>query len=100
VVVEIVERTPLLDAIDRHLGDRVVALPSSAGLHTSVYFAARGLDTDATVTRARAAGVAIEPLLPYYQLRPRAGLALGYGMVTAANIEPGIRRLAASLRGG
>jgi GntR family transcriptional regulator / MocR family aminotransferase len=79
------------------LGDAVIALPSSAGLHASVYFRDRGVDTGALADRALAAGVALAPLSPYYRASPRAGLALGYGRIAANNIDRGVRTLAACL---
>jgi GntR family transcriptional regulator/MocR family aminotransferase len=91
-------RRLLLDAIACHLGDELVPLPSSAGLHTSATFADRRFDTDALICRALAARLLIEPLGSYYQKRPRPGLALGYGMIPADKVEPGIHCLAACIR--
>jgi GntR family transcriptional regulator/MocR family aminotransferase len=87
-------RARLLDALDRHLRDVLVLLPSAAGLHTSAYFTDRRADADAIARRAQQAGVTIEPLRGYYQGRPRAGLAIGYGLIPARRIDEGIRRLA------
>ncbi|HEU4727612.1 MAG TPA: PLP-dependent aminotransferase family protein [Kofleriaceae bacterium] len=90
-------RERLAAALARHLCDAVVPLPSSAGLHTSVYLRDRRVDTTALAARALAAGVAIAPLGPYYHAAPRAGLALGYGLIAAQDIDAGIRGLAACL---
>jgi len=86
-------RDILLAALERHLGDVAELLPSAAGLHTSLYFRDRATDTATVVARALAAGVAVQPLTPYYRGRPRPGLALGYGIIAAPRIDEGIRRL-------
>jgi GntR family transcriptional regulator/MocR family aminotransferase len=94
-------RQRLLAAVERELGAAVVALPSSAGLHTSVWFRDRALDVAQVAARALAVGVRVEPLRPYFcdgaRPRPRAGLALGYGLIAADRIDEGIRRLARCL---
>jgi len=90
-------REALLGALDRHLGDRVAAVPSAAGLHTTVHFRDRAVSAEDLAHRALEAGVAVQPLRPYYRRRHRAGLALGYGLITAARIDEGIRRLAGAL---
>lgn len=90
-------RQRLADAIARELGDAVVALPSAAGLHMSVWFRDRALAADKLAARALAAGVRVEPLRPYFAARPRPGLALGYGLIAAGRIDEGIRRLARCL---
>jgi GntR family transcriptional regulator/MocR family aminotransferase len=91
-------RGRLLDAIDRHLAGALDVLPSAAGLHLSGLFSDRAIDTDALAVRAQTAGLRIEPLRAYYRSRPRAGLALGFGLIAAESIEPGIKTLAACLR--
>jgi GntR family transcriptional regulator/MocR family aminotransferase len=88
-------RDRLLSALQTELGHAVVALPSSAGLHVSVRCIDPDVDEEAWVRGAREAGVAVQPLRPYYRLRPHAGLALGYGLIPAAKIAEGIARLAA-----
>ena len=76
---------------------RAAALPSSAGIHVAGYFGDRRVDTFALARSALAAGVAIQPLGPYYRAHPRSGLALGFGAIPAQKIDEGIRRLAACL---
>jgi len=92
-------RERLLDALQRHLGDEVEPVPSSAGLHVSGFLRDRRRDTELLERAARARGVAVQPLAPYYRAKERAGLALGYGVIPVSKIEEGIRRLAACLRG-
>jgi GntR family transcriptional regulator/MocR family aminotransferase len=91
-------RDVLAAALARHLGDALVPLPSSAGLHVCALLRDRRVDTEAVARAALAAGVAVEPLGPYYVARPRAGLALGYGLIAAGQIDEGIARLARCLR--
>ncbi|MCE9580049.1 MAG: PLP-dependent aminotransferase family protein [Deltaproteobacteria bacterium] len=88
-------RARLLAALARELPELAI-VPSVAGLHVSA-IADRHVDTAALVARARAAGVAVHALAPYYAGRPRAGLALGYGLIPAPKIDAGVRRLAACL---
>jgi GntR family transcriptional regulator/MocR family aminotransferase len=88
-------RDALVSAVERHLGLEV--LPSSAGLHVTVLL--RRMDAT-LLPRALEAGVRVEALAAYcaYQTaRPRAGLALGYGVIPAEKIDEGIRRLAGAL---
>jgi GntR family transcriptional regulator / MocR family aminotransferase len=92
-------RARLLEALDRHLAAELEVVPSSAGLHVSAFLRDRRRDTDALARDARAIGLAIEPLAPYYRGRQRAGLALGYGVIPLSKIEEGVRRLAACLHG-
>ncbi len=90
-------RERLAAAVARHLGDAFAPLPSSAGLHVAGYFGDRRLDTGALARSAAAAGVAIQPLGPYYRSAPRPGLALGFGTIPAQKIDEAIRRLASCL---
>ncbi|HEY5937994.1 MAG TPA: hypothetical protein VIU61_25265, partial [Kofleriaceae bacterium] len=91
-------RDRLVAALARELTDELVPIPASAGLHLSAWFRDRTVDVAAVVRTARATGVAVESLAPYYTRRPRAGLALGYGTIPRTTIDEGIRRLAASIR--
>ncbi|HYG66852.1 MAG TPA: PLP-dependent aminotransferase family protein [Anaeromyxobacteraceae bacterium] len=90
-------RDRLAAAVATTLGDRVVPITSVAGLHQSVLFRDPGVDEDAVVRRALALDVAVQPLAPFHAARPRPGLALGYGMIPAARIDEGVRRLAAAI---
>lgn len=90
-------RDALQAALARHLGARAEVLPSSAGLHLSLWLRGR-LDLDAALARALAVGVSVQPLAPYcLRRRGRAGLALGYGLIDERSIEEGVRRLAGAL---
>jgi GntR family transcriptional regulator/MocR family aminotransferase len=90
-------RTVLLDGLRTAFGDRLVPLPSSAGLHVSA-LAANDLDVDAFAADARDVGVGVQPLRPYYAGTPaRDGLVLGFGALDEAGIREGLRRLRALL---
>jgi GntR family transcriptional regulator / MocR family aminotransferase len=90
-------RQVLLASLERYFGDALLPLPDAAGLHVSAYCRDPEIDVEAWAARALARGVAVQPLRPYYQTRPRAGLALGYGLIASAKINEGISRLSASL---
>jgi GntR family transcriptional regulator/MocR family aminotransferase len=90
-------RDALAAALAAHLGGVMAAIPSAAGLHTCATFIDPSIDADALRSRALAAGVAVETLSAYSQRTPRAGLALGYGLIAPRDIDPGVRRLAACL---
>ncbi|GAT70508.1 hypothetical protein HS048_02245 [Planomonospora sp. ID91781] len=52
------------------------------------------------MSRAREAGIAVEPLSGYHAEPPgRPGLVIGYGAIPPERIEPGLRRLAECFRG-
>jgi GntR family transcriptional regulator/MocR family aminotransferase len=88
-------RDRLVAAIDRELGDRVERLPAAAGLHLALRFRDPSVDAEALAQRALERGVAAQPLGPYHLRRaPRAGFALGYGLIPTGRIDEGIRRLA------
>lgn len=84
-------------AVARELGAAVSVMPSSAGLHVTLLVHDRTIDTETLVERAFAAGVRVESLHLYCRRRPRAGLAFGYGLIPAARIAEGVRRLASCL---
>lgn len=92
-------RAQLLTSLDRHLGAAVRVLPSVAGLHHSLTFADRSLDDVALAARAARLGLSLQPLTPYAQHQRRApGLAIGYGAISAARIDEGIKQLACLVR--
>jgi GntR family transcriptional regulator/MocR family aminotransferase len=91
-------RDRLVAGLASELGDALVVLPASAGLHLSAWFTDRRLDDRALARAALGAGVAVQPLSVFYQRAPRAGLALGYGLIQRTKIDEGVRRLAACVR--
>ena len=89
-------RERLCDALERELGHAIEILPSAAGLHVTVLLRDRRLDADTIVARALAKGVGLASLRDYSALKPRAGLALGFGLIAAAKIDEGVARLTAA----
>ena len=91
-------RDALVAALAHHLPDATVG-GVAAGLHLLVMLPP-GLDERTVVARAAAAGVGVYPLDNYRtdHRRPMPpGLVLGYGMLSPARIEHGVRLLAEAL---
>jgi len=87
-------RRVLLDALHRHLGDRVEITGDGAGAHVVLWPRGR-VNEDAVVAAAAARGVGVYPLKRYRIRRAgRAGLMLGYQRMSASDIKEGVRRLA------
>ena len=90
-------RAAMLDAIERHLGDRVQVSGINAGLHLMLWLR----DLPATRSRelrmrAARAGVGVYSVDPFYLNPPsRVGLLLGYSSMPEKQIAEGIRRFAA-----
>lgn len=91
-------REALLEAVRRHLGDRVRVSGEDAGTHV-VLWLAEGEDEAAAIARAARYGVGVYPVAPYF-LGPsrRTGLLLGYTRLEPGWIDEGIRRLRLALR--
>ncbi|TQF13611.1 PLP-dependent aminotransferase family protein [Myxococcus llanfairpwllgwyngyllgogerychwyrndrobwllllantysiliogogogochensis] len=91
----------LTEGLTRHFGSGLRLLPSVAGLHLCATFARGGARLEKALTgQARAAGVGVEALSPYFAGAPtRHGWVLGYGALTADGIDEGLRRLRASVAG-
>ena len=85
-------------ALRRDLADRLVPVPSAAGLHVCARLRpGAATDVERVVERARAAGVAVDGLARYSGERPaQQGLVIGYGMIPAERVEEGLRRVAAA----
>jgi len=77
------------------LADHVEVIPSAAGLHvTAVARTASAEEIGAVLRRASDAGVELHELSRFAVDTPaRPGLVLGYGAISTANIEEGLRRL-------
>jgi len=87
-------RRVLLEALHRHLGDRVEITGDGAGAHVVLWPRAR-ISEDAVVAAAAARGVGVYPLERYRIRRAgRPGLMLGYQRMSVADIKEGVRRLA------
>ena len=90
-------RKVLLEAIRRHLGDRVEVTGEGGGAHIVVW-PRHQVAEQAVIQRAASRGVGIYGLSPYRLKRPsRAGFILGYARMREAEIREGIRRLGEAL---
>jgi GntR family transcriptional regulator/MocR family aminotransferase len=89
-------RRALLEAIQRHLGDRVDVTGDGAGAHV-VLWPREPQPEDTLVSRAASAGVRVYGISRYFLKEPtRVGLLLGYARLSEQAIRDGIRRLAES----
>ncbi len=92
-----VRRAAMLEAIERHLGDRAQVTGVNAGLHLVLWL--RDLPASTTrelLIRAARAGVGVYPVAPFYLDPPKqVGLLLGYASLPEKQIAEGVRRFAA-----
>ena len=90
-------RDTLLGALRRHLPE-LQPVGASAGLHV-VAWLPDGVDETALVKRASDLGVRVNGLSPYRTAHQvgRGGILFGYGVVTEAEIEEGVRLVAAAM---
>lgn len=87
-------RTALLEAIQRHLRDKLEVIGTEAGMHL-VALLPPGVDDVAISIKAARHGVSARPLSPCYARPPaRGGLILGYGGADIPEILEGVRKLA------
>lgn len=89
-------RAALLAALDEAFGEGAVVTGSNAGIHVVVWFPGLGADSVPGIAgRARAAGVGVYPVAPYYVTAPaEAGLLLGYASLDERDIRAGVAALA------
>ncbi len=93
----------LVDALTRHLGKAVRIQGAASGLHLVAWIPTLPSTAEPALVRAaRERGVRVYPLGPLFHphasaKRPRrpAGLVMGYALLDLAEIEEGVRRLAA-----
>ncbi|AVS75677.1 PLP-dependent aminotransferase family protein [Paracidovorax cattleyae] len=99
-------RTALLESIGQYFGDRAVVEGASGGLHVVVRLpgVSCSLEPD-LAARALRHGVRIYPLGPFHLPsqadvpdRP-AGFVMGYALLEPAQVQEGVRRLAAAFPG-
>jgi GntR family transcriptional regulator/MocR family aminotransferase len=90
-------RDALLDALGRHLPD-MRPIGASAGLHVLAMLP-RGIDEALVIESASASGVKVTGLRPTYLDPAHApgGLILGYGQVSASEIDEGVRLVATAV---
>ncbi|MDG4785256.1 PLP-dependent aminotransferase family protein [Micromonospora sp. WMMD1102] len=90
-------RRAVLAALRDRLAGRLDPVPSAAGLHLAARPAPGSrVDLAPVVARAGERGVAVASLAGYCAERPRPGLVIGYGGIALADVDEGIRRLAAA----
>jgi GntR family transcriptional regulator/MocR family aminotransferase len=87
----------LLTVLHGDFAEWVEVVPSVAGLHLCVWLRSGSTDhASAVVQQARESGVALQSIAGFYREgRPRAGLLLGYGLITSDRIDEGLSRLRA-----
>jgi GntR family transcriptional regulator / MocR family aminotransferase len=90
------KRRALIGALRQHFGDRVQIAGENTGVHLVVWLNdVRPRDLAAVIARARAAGVGLYSIAPFYTSPPpRAGLLFGYASLSEAEIRAGVRRVA------
>lgn len=92
-----VARSALLDAIQKHLGDRVEVTGEGGGAHIVLWLDA-SLSEERVIAAARAEGVGVYGIAPYFLTPPpRPGIVVGYSRMRERDIREGIRRLSALL---
>ena len=90
-------RRTLLEAIHKHLGDRVEVTGDGAGAHIVLWPRGRHSE-DALVRKAAAHSVGIYGVAKYFLHRPSPpGMVLGYARLKEHEIREGIRRLGEAL---
>lgn len=87
-------RDALLEALLKHLGDRVDVTGDGAGAHIVLWPEKRTAE-EAAISAAASRGVGIYGVGRYFLKRPtRAGIMLGYSRMREPDIREGIKRLA------
>jgi GntR family transcriptional regulator/MocR family aminotransferase len=90
-------REALLDAIEKHLGERVEITGEGAGAHI-VLWPKEPIEEGEAIARAASVGVGIYGISHCYLRRPpRTGLSLGYATLNSEQIRTGIRLLSGVL---
>jgi GntR family transcriptional regulator/MocR family aminotransferase len=98
-------QTALLQALERHLHGRIAVQGAASGLHVVAWLPGVPREREAAlVEAARRERVLVYPLSPLYlpqsaaeaAERP-AGLVMGYALLEPAQIDLGVRRLAAAI---
>jgi len=91
--VNAVRRRALLEAIHKHLGDRVAVTGDGSGTHVVLWPSGKGAE-EAIIARAASQGVGVYGISRYFLAPPsKVGLLLGYSRMKEEEIREGIRRL-------
>ena len=89
-----VSRHALLEALHKHMGERVELTGEGAGAHI-VLWPGKRIPENAAIAAAAARGVGIYGVGRYFLKRPtRPGIMLGYPRMRESDIREGVRRLA------
>ena len=92
--------TVLLQALLHHCADVLQPLPANAGVHLAAELIVPR-NGRRIAKAARSAGICVDSLERYGSLQGApSGLAFGYGLIEAEDIEPGIRNLAQFIHKG
>ena len=90
-------RHALLEAIHKHMAERVELTGEGSGAHI-VLWPAKRISEDAAVAAAAARAVGVYGVSRYFLKGPtRPGLMLGYPRMRESDIREGVRRLAQTL---
>lgn len=86
-------RAVLLEGLRRYAGDRVDVVDSRAGMHLVAWLRGRTrAQGDALIAHALSRGLGLYAIAPHYLHPPdQAGLLLGYGGLSVAEIEEAVR---------
>jgi GntR family transcriptional regulator/MocR family aminotransferase len=90
----------IVDTLEREAADVLTVVPSVAGLHVCARLhESQPLDLEAAIAAAETRGVRLIRLADYCHDPPVPdGVVLGYGLITAERVVPGLRELIACLR--
>jgi GntR family transcriptional regulator/MocR family aminotransferase len=85
----------ITNSLTNEFADHLQVVPSTVGLHVAALARTASVDEISSVARrASDVGVQVQTLSRFAVQPPaKAGLVLGYGAISAANIEEGLRRL-------
>jgi GntR family transcriptional regulator/MocR family aminotransferase len=89
----------VLDALSRDLVPWLEPIVSATGLHVAAFLGSRDLRKEREIAaRALAAGVRFDRLsASYAEGSPRPGLVLGYGAISDARLDEGLRRIGSAV---
>ena len=90
-------RQALLEALRKHIGERVELTGDRSGTHLALWPRER-IPEGEIIARAAAQGVRVYGMSEYFLRRPRqTGLLLGYSRMSEEEIREGVKRLAKTL---
>ncbi len=95
-------RRTVVDALRRLAGPHIEIGPHRSGMHFVVWFRQLRFDElEAFIERAKALGLGLYPIHPYYRDRPaRPGLLIGYAGLSVAELKTAVELFARCLPSG